>query len=318
MIQKIQITEVDLEEHKRLDTFLAKKLPDYSRSLLKKFFDKGLFSCETEELNLKKMPSLNTVIDFEEPVLEETDIKPQNIPLEILFEDEHLLVINKPAGLVVHPAPGNPDGTLVNAVLYHCPNLTGIGNEKRPGIVHRLDKGTSGVMVVAKSQKCHEGLVKLFSSHDIDRFYEAIVLGARLPSEKTIESLIGRSPHNRLKMATEVKNGKNAITHMKVLEFFKSFSHVELKLETGRTHQIRVHLSEIMKCPIINDSMYGREKEEKLNFSSKLKSMLKDYEHPFLHAKILGFVHPITSEKLYFETKPPQIFQDVLEALKNE
>ena len=143
MIQKIQITEVDLEEHKRLDTFLAKKLPDYSRSLLKKFFDKGLFSCETEELNLKKMPSLNTVIDFEEPVLEETDIKPQNIPLEILFEDEHLLVINKPAGLVVHPAPGNPDGTLVNAVLYHCPNLTGIGNEKRPGIVHRLDKGTS-------------------------------------------------------------------------------------------------------------------------------------------------------------------------------
>lgn len=317
MIQEIQVTDEDLNEHKRLDTFLAKKLPDYSRSLLKKFFEKGLFSCQSEELNLKKMPSLNSIILFEEPIVEDTDIKAQNIPLEILFEDEHLLVINKPAGLVVHPAPGNPDGTLVNAVLYHCPNLTGIGNEKRPGIVHRLDKGTSGVMVVAKTQKSHEGLVKLFSTHDIDRYYEAIVLGARLPAEKTIESLIGRSPHNRLKMSTDVKNGKNAITHMKVLSYFQSFSHVELKLETGRTHQIRVHLSEILKAPIINDPLYGREKEEKLNFNSQLKSLLKDYEHPFLHAKILGFIHPITNEKLYFETKPPQIFQDVLEALNN-
>lgn len=320
VVLEFLITSEDLNEFNRLDAYLAAKTKDISRSLIKKLFQKGhiTVSDEAVKLELKKMPPVHTVITFELPPAEETDIVAQNIPLEILFEDEHLIIINKPSGLVVHPAPGNPDGTLVNAVMYHCPDLKGIGNEKRPGIVHRLDKGTSGVMVVAKTQKCHEGLVKLFSTHDIDRYYEAIILGARIEPEARYESIIGRSPHNRLKMASGVKHGKNAITHMKVLKFFKHFSHVELKLETGRTHQIRVHLSQDQNTPIINDSLYGRLREEHLNQTPGMKSLLKDYDYPFLHAKVLGFIHPITQKKLYFEQAPPEIFQKVLSILEDE
>jgi 23S rRNA pseudouridine1911/1915/1917 synthase len=319
MIQEFEITAEHLDQFKRLDAFLANKIPDFSRTLLKKFYEQGkITSSSDEKLILKKMPSLGTVIYFEVPEVEDVDIKPQNIPLEILFEDDHLLVINKQAGLVIHPAPGNWDGTLVNAVLFHCPNLSGIGNEKRPGIVHRLDKGTTGVMVVAKSQKCHEGLVELFSKHDIDRYYEAIIIGKRAEPEKTLKSTIGRSPNNRLKMAINVNNGKEAITHMKVLKYYNHFSHVELKLETGRTHQIRVHLNQMLNSPILNDHLYGRLKEEKIHHTKSMKNLLKEYEYPFLHAKTLGFVHPITKEKLLFKTPPPKIFQDILNALETE
>lgn len=310
------ITDHD-SEFKRLDAYLSHKLPEHSRSIIKKFFEDGLFTSPNyKKLELKKLPPIGTIIIFQEPILKDTSLEPENIPLHILFEDEHLIIINKPAGLVVHPAPGNYSGTLVNAILYHCPDLAGIGNEKRPGIVHRLDKGTSGIMVVAKNQKTHEGLVALFSKHDIDRYYEAIVIGSRIPQEKTLESLMGRSPHNRLKMTTKVKEGKRALTHMKAIEFFKNFSHVELKLETGRTHQIRVHLSELLNTPIINDELYGNANEEKKFMNSDLKALLKDYPHPFLHAKVLGFVHPITKEKLYFEEAPPEIFQKCLEVLR--
>ncbi|MCO4755981.1 MAG: RluA family pseudouridine synthase [Bacteriovoracaceae bacterium] len=311
------ISPEDLQAHKRLDSFLAQRFPDLSRSLIKKLFqDKHILS--DVKLELKKMPAAGTEISFKMPVANPVDIVAQNIPIEILFEDEELIIVNKHAGLVVHPAAGNPDGTLVNAILHHCPDLKGIGNEKRPGIVHRLDKGTSGVMVVAKTQRCHEGLVELFSTHDIDRLYEAISLGARIPPQKTLESEIGRSPHNRLKMSTKVKQGKAALTHMKVLNFFNNFSHVELRLETGRTHQIRVHLSELLNCPILNDPLYGRKNEEKKFYTDSMKVLLKDYEHPFLHAKYLGFIHPITKKRLEFETKPPQIFQDILESLKED
>jgi 23S rRNA pseudouridine1911/1915/1917 synthase len=311
------ITQNDLNEFKRLDTYLTSKLPDISRNLIKKHFLEGRFTSE-QKLELKKMPKIDTQIDFLVPELRDVDIKPQNIPLEFIYQDEHLAIINKPAGLVVHPAPGNYDGTLVNAILYHCPDLKGIGNERRPGIVHRLDKGTTGIMVIAKDQKTHEGLVKLFSTHDITRKYQAICLGAKLPQKKTLESTIGRNPNNRLKMMANVKNGKNAITHMKIIEYFKKLSHVELKLETGRTHQIRVHLSQLLHTPIFNDRLYGRTKEEKVMVSSKVRGIIKDYEHPFLHAKVLGFKHPITGEELYFEKEPPQIFQDVLKQLEIE
>lgn len=318
-VLEFQITKDDLEQFNRLDAFLAAKVSDLSRSLIKKLFQKGhIMTANDTKLELKKMPSENTVVLFELPDAQDVDIPAQNIPLEILFEDEHLIVLNKSAGMVVHPAPGNWDGTLVNAILHHCPNLKGIGNEKRPGIVHRLDKGTSGVMVVAKTQKCHEGLVKLFSKHDIDRFYEAIILGTRIEPEMTLESTIGRSPHNRLKMASNVKNGKEAITHMKVLKFFKRFSHVELKLETGRTHQIRVHLSQLLNSPILNDHLYARVREEQLNHTTSMKSLLKNYEYPLLHAKVLGFTHPITNEKLFFEQSPPSIFENLLEVLEVE
>lgn len=317
-ILELHVAASDVQQFKRLDAFLAAKLPEYSRSLIKKFFQDGKIqlSDSSVKVELKKMPPQGTCIFFEIPPVKDVDIEPQNIPLDILFEDEHLIIINKPAGLVVHPAPGNPDKTLVNAILYHCPDLKGIGNEKRPGIVHRLDKGTSGVMVVAKNQKCHEGLVNLFSTHDIERRYEAIVLGARIQPVQTLESTIGRSPHNRLKMAANVKNGKKALTHMKVLEFFDKFSHVELKLETGRTHQIRVHLSQLLNSPIVNDPLYGRSREEVHFQTSSMKNILKGYEYPLLHAKELGFIHPITGESLNYQTRPPQIFLDVLESLK--
>ena len=314
----ITVSAKDAQDFKRLDAFLASKLPEFSRSLIKKFFQDGKisFSDNSIKTELKKMPPAGTEVLFEVPPPKSVDIEPQNIPLEILFEDEHLILINKPAGLVVHPAPGNPDKTLVNAILYHCPDLKGIGNEKRPGIVHRLDKGTSGVMVVAKNQKCHEGLVNLFSTHDIERRYEAIVLGSKINPMQTLESTIGRSPNNRLKMAANVKNGKNAITHMKVLEFFDKFSHVELKLETGRTHQIRVHLSQLINNPIVNDPLYGRSREELHFQSSEMKSILKNYEHPLLHAKELGFKHPITGQLLHYKSSPPDVFLAVLESLK--
>lgn len=317
-VVSFKIHQDDLDHFKRLDAWLAAKIPDLSRSLIKKLFEQGSVSTTSDcKLELKRMPPLGTVVNLEVPPPRDVEIIPQNIPLEILFEDEHLLIINKAAGMVVHPAPGNYDGTLVNAILYHCRDLKGIGNEKRPGIVHRLDKGTSGIMVIAKSQMCHEKLVEIFQAHAIERFYEAIVLGVRIPPAQTLESTIGRSPHNRLKMAANVKNGKNALTHMKVLEFFNHFSHVELKLETGRTHQIRVHLSDLLNCPILNDPLYGRPKDESHFLTSELKSLLKDYDYPLLHAKILGFEHPITQEKMYFEKGPPDIFQRVLKSLKS-
>jgi 23S rRNA pseudouridine1911/1915/1917 synthase len=309
------IAKDDLQKFKRLDAFLACSLPDMSRTLIKKIFLEGHIT-SSQKLELKKMPPAGTKITIILPAPAPTTIIPQDIPLDILYEDEYLLIINKPAGLVVHPAPGNFDGTLVNAILFHCHDLKGIGNEMRPGIVHRLDKGTSGIMVVAKEQKTHEGLVRLFSTHDIERKYQAICLGTKLPPKTTLESTIGRNPSNRLKMSSNVKHGKKAITHMQVLEVFSKFSHVELQLETGRTHQIRVHLCELLNSPILNDHTYGRTKEENYLLSNKIKTRLKDYSHPLLHAKLLGFIHPITQKKILFEVEPPQIFQDTLELLR--
>ena len=314
---KLEITQEDLLKHKRLDNFLSDNLSDFSRTLIKKFFEEGSFTSDYK-IELKRMPPLGTIIYFNKPEIASTEIIAENIPLDILFEDEYLMIINKPAGLVVHPAPGNYTGTLVNAILFHCHDLTGIGNEKRPGIVHRLDKGTSGVMVVAKEQKTHEGLVNLFSTHSIDRKYEAICLGSRIPSEYRMESLIGRNQNNRLKMTTKVPLGKTAITNMKVIDYFTSFSHIELTLHTGRTHQIRVHMNEILNAPLLNDLTYGREKEEKKIMSTAMKGILAHYEHPFLHAKRLGFIHPITKENLVFETPPPKIFTDILNQLRLE
>ena len=311
------ISPEDKENFKRLDAFLAQQLPDFSRNLIKKFFEDQLFTSE-HKLELKKMPPVGTQIVFHRPEPTSVEIKPQDIPIEILFEDQHLIVVNKPAGLVVHPAAGNPDGTLVNALLFHIKDLSGIGNELRPGIVHRLDKGTSGVMVAAKSQVCHEGLVELFATHNIERKYQTITLGSRLESEQTITSLIARNRNNRLKMTSKTHRGKEAITHVKVTEYFKNLSHVECTLETGRTHQIRVHLSEQLNTPILNDPTYGRAGDEKSLLSNEMKGLLKNYPHPLLHAKTLGFVHPVTKKNLYFEQAPPEIFQSCLHQLRTE
>jgi 23S rRNA pseudouridine1911/1915/1917 synthase len=307
------VSSSDVENYKRIDLFLTSKIPDISRNLLKKLFEKGhIFFKDESKLELKKAPKEGQEIIVRVPPPELTDIEPQNIPLDIVFEDEHLIIINKQAGLVIHPAAGNRDGTLVNAILYHCPDLKGIGNEKRPGIVHRLDKGTTGIMVVAKSQKCHEGLVNLFSNHDIKRKYEAIVMGVKMESSGNIETLIGRSPHNRLKMTSKVNKGKEAITYYQVLNQFDKVTHMEFTLETGRTHQIRVHASECINAPLLCDQLYGTPKMQIKNICPELKVIAKNYEHPLLHAKLLGFTHPMTGKELFFEAEAPEPFKSVL------
>jgi 23S rRNA pseudouridine1911/1915/1917 synthase len=315
---KLTITEEDRVTYKRFDQYLAEKGGGHSRTFLKNLFLKEQIVISEDspvqpKLELKRMPPVGTVVEILVPPPLPSAAEPENIPLEILYEDEHLVFVNKPAGLVTHPAPGNYTGTLVNAILYHCKDIKGIGNERRPGIVHRLDKGTSGVMVIAKTQACHEGLVLLFSTHDIERKYEALIMRGRCQTYGTLESMIGRDPHNRLKMKASASRGKKAITHYKVLELFDRHIHMEFTLETGRTHQIRVHTSDLLKMPIICDSTYGSPNEQFMKLGAPFKELAGDYPHPFLHAKVLGLVHPITGEKLRFEVPPPKLFQDVLE-----
>lgn len=311
---EITVSDSDREEFKRLDVFLAARLPQFSRSTIKRLFEDEEISSSIK-LSLNKMPPAGTIIEVEVPPPVPSDLIPENIPLEILFEDHHLLIINKPAGLVVHPAPGHYTGTLVNAILHHCPDLKGIGAEKRPGIVHRLDMGTSGVMVVAKEQKTHEALVGLFSLHDIERRYEALVLGTPRDLNGTIETTLGRHPQNRLKMAANVKNGKRSVTHYSVLQKYANCTHMELKLETGRTHQIRVHMSSILQTPILCDPLYGAGESNLKKLPEDIRNKLKGYPYQLLHAKILGFKHPVTGESLHFTSPPPAIFQDVLQSL---
>ena len=310
---QVVITQEDREEFKRLDIYLARKLPQFSRTTLRRLFEDEDISAEIP-LSLNKMPPTGTIIEIEVPPPVATDLIAENIPLDILFEDKHLIIINKPAGLVVHPAPGHYNGTLVNAVLFHCPDLKGIGAEKRPGIVHRLDMGTSGVMVVAKDQATHEGLVSLFSVHDIERKYEALVAGAPATHSGTITTTIGRHPTHRQKMAANVKNGKKAVTHYKTIKQYKGGALVELRLETGRTHQIRVHMSQILHTPIFCDPVYGGSDSHIKKVPESIRKRLMEYPYQLLHAKELGFVHPITKEKLHFTAPPPEIFQATIEA----
>ena len=316
----LKIKSEDKSSFKRLDQFLASKVDHLSRNFLKSLFEKGMISGSRNgddvKIALKKMPEEGVEIHIQVPPPLPSTAEAEDIPLEILFEDEHLVIVNKPAGMVTHPAPGNQTGTLVNAILHHCTDLKGVGDQIRPGIVHRLDKGTSGVMVVAKDQKTHEGLVLLFSTHDIERRYQALVITSQLPVGGTLKSTIGRHPQNRLKMAINVPRGKEAITHYKTLESFENMFHVELKLETGRTHQIRVHLASILKASILCDQTYGNPAQQLKRISHELVQIIDDYPYPFLHAKVLGFVHPITGEKLYFEQDPPQIFKQILEKVK--
>jgi 23S rRNA pseudouridine1911/1915/1917 synthase len=244
----------------------------------------------------------------------------QDIPLEILYEDDHIIVINKPVGLVTHPAPGTPDGTLVNALIAHCgDSLTGIGGEKRPGIVHRLDKDTSGVMMAAKTAEAHQVLTDMFAAHDLDRVYTAIVWGLPQQRQMTIDAPIGRSSRDRKKM-TITEKGRHAITH---LDFTRSLpplaSVAECRLETGRTHQIRVHMAHIGHG-IIGDPHYGRPMRSGQMPDNALRAALADlraFKRQALHASLLGFAHPITGEEMHFTTPIPQDMQDLLIGLEN-
>jgi 23S rRNA pseudouridine1911/1915/1917 synthase len=251
------------------------------------------------------------------PPAAEATAQPQDIPLEVVFEDKHLIVIDKPAGLVVHPAAGNPDGTLVNALLHHCAQsdggqLSGIGGVARPGIVHRIDKDTSGLLVVAKSDAAHEGLARQFADHSIERAYLALVSGHPVPLSGTVESRIGRSDANRKKMAVlpeGSKRGKRAVTHYKTLRSFNHAALVECRLETGRTHQVRVHMAALGHA-LLGDPLYGRT-------PSKLRPVLKElgFERQALHAAILGFVHPITSKTMRFESNLPSDFVELIDQI---
>jgi 23S rRNA pseudouridine1911/1915/1917 synthase len=248
---------------------------------------------------------------IEVPPVAEARARAQAIPLEVVFEDEHLVVVDKPAGMVVHPAAGNRDGTLVNALLHHCAGrLSGIGGVARPGVVHRIDKDTSGLLVVAKSDAAHEGLAKQFADHSIERAYLAVVNGHPHPREGTIDARIGRSDANRKKMAVlpdASKRGKNATTHYKTLELMNDCALVECRLETGRTHQVRVHLASIGHA-LLGDPVYGRP-------HPRLRTVLKTlgFHRQALHAAILGFVHPVTGDKLRFASDLPHDMKELID-----
>lgn len=291
----------------RLDAFLARSLDDLSRSRLKALIEKGhVHEAErtiTDPSYRVKPGELFVVIH--EPA---TDPEPvgQDIPLDVLFEDEHLIVINKPVGLVVHPAAGNPDGTLVNALIAHCgESLSGIGGVRRPGIVHRLDKDTSGVMVAAKTDVAHQGLSELFATHDIKRMYLALVRGVPARPKDTIDGPIGRDSKNRKRMTVR-KGGKHAVTHYRIAERFGDAACLmECTLETGRTHQIRVHLSHIGHS-VIGDTLYGRLRAGSLKgLSAEAREQARAFPRQALHAALLGFRHPVTEEYLKFRSDPP-------------
>ncbi|MBU3805211.1 MAG: RluA family pseudouridine synthase [Candidatus Cellulosilyticum pullistercoris] len=287
----------------RLDKYLAQNLTDYTRSFLQKQIEQERVRVNGKVVGCKYQVKLNDEIEIIIPDPVEVDIVAEDIPIEIVYEDDDLMVINKPQDMVVHPAPGNYTGTLVNALLYHCKDqLSGINGEIRPGIVHRIDKDTSGLLMIAKNDKAHLGLSEMLKTHDIIRKYHAIVYGSFKENEGTVELPIGRSPQDRKKMAI-VQDGRYAKTDYRVIERFKNFTHIELTLHTGRTHQIRVHMKAIGH-PLLGDPVYG-----------PTKSMF-GLNKQMLHAKVLGFIHPISGEKLYFESELPSYFISVIDRLR--
>jgi len=290
----------------RLDALLAKEL-DVSRSQAQQWLENGLVMTGEKVLSKKEKlkAGASVVVNIPDPVAYE--IEAENIPLDIVYEDEHLLVVNKPKGMVVHPAAGHYTGTLVNALMHHCgDSLSGINGVLRPGIVHRIDMDTSGLLMIAKSDAAHQGLAEQIKEHSFTRIYEAMIVGHPKNYSGTINAPIGRHPHNRKKMAVISSNSKEAITHYEVLMRYSGYSHIRVKLETGRTHQIRVHMAHIGH-PVAGDTVYGAEKQPKI---------CQNLNGQCLHAKCVGFVHPITGEELYFESELPTYFTDFIQKLQ--
>jgi 23S rRNA pseudouridine1911/1915/1917 synthase len=299
-----EITEEDSE--KRLDVMLTAKLGSFSRNRVEKLITDGniLVNGKVVKPGYKLKQGDKASVSIPEPKV--LEVKAEDIPLDILYEDEDIIVVNKPRGMVVHPAAGNYEGTLVNALLEHCRgSLSDINGVIRPGIVHRIDKDTSGVLVVAKNNSSHGILSDKLKEHDIKRVYIAVAEGVIIEDTGKIDAPIGRHPTERKKMAVNLKNGRRAVTHFKVLERFKSATLLELQLETGRTHQIRVHMSYIGH-PLIGDTVYGRKKQR------------YGIEGQALHARVLGFVHPGTGKYVEFEAEPPVEFNELVKTLRNE
>ena len=293
-------------DEQRLDAYLAAN-SNLSRTRATQLIQENLVTVNGKVQNKKYKTSVGDVIEFDLPVDEEIDAEPENIPIDIVYEDSDLLIVNKPQGMVVHPAPGNYTGTLVNALLYHCKDLSGINGKLRPGIVHRIDKDTSGLLVIAKNDVAHSALGEMFHNHNFVRKYHAIVYGNLRENSGSITLAIGRSKSDRKKMAfypSNSPNTKNAITHYRVLERFRGYTYVELTLETGRTHQIRVHMLSL-SCPVLADPLYAPNR--------KTFGLLGQC----LHAKYIEFQHPITKETLVFDSPLPEYFIKTLNEMRD-
>ncbi|WHH59542.1 RluA family pseudouridine synthase [Petroclostridium sp. X23] len=295
---------VEDSESTRIDKYLSDHVADLTRSYAQKIINDGLVKVNNAIIKQNYKVKLNDMISYEIPEPQVLEVKAEDIKLDIVYEDKDLLVVNKPQNMVVHPAAGNYTGTLVNALMQHCGNnLSAINGVIRPGIVHRIDKDTSGLLLVAKNNKAHVGLAKQIKDHTLTRRYITIVHGVIKNDRGLIDAPIGRHPVDRKKMSVNTQNGRNAVTHFKVLEIFHQYTYIECQLETGRTHQIRVHMSYIGH-PIVGDPVYGCKKEK-----FKLAGQA-------LHAKLLGFIHPISGEYMEFEAPAPAYFDNILNLLR--
>ncbi len=299
--ERIQITAEESGE--RIDALLARAFPALSRSLIQKCMEAGAVTVNGKAVKKNARGSAGDEIVFAFPETEALPVEAQDIPIDIVYEDGDLAVINKARGMVVHPAPGHPDGTLVNALLFHCgDSLSGIGGVQRPGIVHRIDKDTSGLLVVAKNDFAHQGLSAQLSDHSLCREYEAVVNGVLREESGTVDRPIGRHPVDRKRMAVTEKNSKRAVTHWELMESYQGYARVLCRLETGRTHQIRVHMASIGH-PLLGDGLYGARCPD------------KGLEGQCLHARRLRLVHPRTGEEMQFEAPLPDYFREVLARL---
>ncbi|MBR5648507.1 RluA family pseudouridine synthase [Pseudobutyrivibrio sp.] len=297
MEESLIIIEEPSDAGIRIDKFLASAIPDKSRSHYQKAIDNGLVLVNGKTVKSKYQTRLGDEIVISIEPVKEIDILPEDIPIDILYEDDDVIVVNKPKGMVVHPAPGHYSGTLVNALMFHCrDSLSGINGEIRPGIVHRIDMNTTGSLLVCKNDKAHNNIAAQIKVHSVNRIYKGIVIGNFKDEEGTINAPIGRNPKDRKKMAV-VANGREAITHYTVLEQFKGYSYVQFKLETGRTHQIRVHMAHIGH-PLLGDDIYGK--------------AVKNIEGQTLHAQTLGFEQPTTGEYIEVNAPLPLYFEELL------
>lgn len=300
-MQKIRVDESNISL--RLDKFLSSVLSDVSRSKIQQYIDDGFILVNNKKEKASYKLSINDEIIIQDFPKEESDLVAENIPLDIVFEDDQLLVINKPVGLVVHPGAGNFEHTLANALKFHSDNLSSLNGDFRPGIVHRLDKDTAGLLVVAKNDATHAFLAEQLKDHTLGRRYYALVKGVVDEDEGKIIAPIGRDKQNRLKMAVDIRNGKDATTNFKVVERFKDYTLLECILETGRTHQIRVHLAYI-DHPVIGDPLYGKGN----------RTIYKDGQLLFAHH--ISFIHPKTKKKMEFDVPLPDYFQKVIDSLR--
>ena len=292
------------ESAERIDALLARSVDGLTRSAAQRLLEQGAVTLcgKPVKKNHKTSPGEQFAVILPEP--EPAEPVPEDIPLDVVYEDDDLIVVNKPRGMVVHPAPGHPDGTLVNALLFHCgDSLSGVGGERRPGIVHRIDKDTSGLLIAAKNDFAHLALSAQLSDHSLARTYEAVVIGNLRDDAGTVNAPIGRHPTDRKRMAVTQKNSREAVTHWEVIARYPGYTHIRCRLETGRTHQIRVHMAHIGH-PLLGDMVYGRKKPE------------LGLEGQCLHARTLTFVHPRTRERVTVTTELPDWFAAVLNKLK--